>query len=159
MAAGIRLPSWNRRGGAKRRGGSPIQKFPFIQLPPLAGSASRSQLPSYPGRAVGSSSLQTRPLHIFILVGDRSRGGVARSAGVWCWSSNGFLDRTFLRCFALSGSRSLRSRPPLRGTPPLLDRPRLQQRIYPLFARQLFPRMGSIAIAQCVDHFHVCQGI
>src|SRR4029077_19448479 len=41
----IRLPSWNRRGGAKRRGGSQIQKFPFIQLPPLAGSASRSRCP------------------------------------------------------------------------------------------------------------------
>ena len=41
----FQLPSWNRRGGAKRRGGSPIQKFPFLQLPPLAGSASRSRCP------------------------------------------------------------------------------------------------------------------
>jgi hypothetical protein len=34
----IRLPSWNRRGGAKRRGGSQIQKLPYQASP----------LPDYP---------------------------------------------------------------------------------------------------------------
>src|SRR5712671_3688216 len=32
-------------GGAKRRGGSQVEEFPLIQLPPLAGSASRSRCP------------------------------------------------------------------------------------------------------------------
>src|SRR5712671_817651 len=44
----FRLPSWDRRGGASRdgcRGGSHVEKLPLVQLPPLAGSASRSRCP------------------------------------------------------------------------------------------------------------------
>src|SRR5712671_4597540 len=32
-------------GAAKRRGGSQVEKFPLVRLPPLAGSASRSRCP------------------------------------------------------------------------------------------------------------------
>jgi len=40
------LPSWVRRGGAKRRGGSKTESCkPALLEPPLAGSASRSRCP------------------------------------------------------------------------------------------------------------------
>src|SRR5712671_1179406 len=48
-------------GGAKRRGGSQIEKVPLVQLPPLAGYASRSRCPPMLGGQLVYPHFRLRP--------------------------------------------------------------------------------------------------
>jgi hypothetical protein len=55
----LELPSWDRRGGAKRRGGSQVETFPLPAATTPRGIRFAIPLPTYPTNALNHDEFKT----------------------------------------------------------------------------------------------------